>query len=117
VKPETTLAQIEKERGDTPAPHPGGGKVVDRPPPEPGGPRLPRRFYASATIDPNRAGRDVGRIAEEVLQHLTTLPRANVKLTLEIEAHAPEGVPIDLQRVLTENCRTLRFVAHGFEQL
>ena len=66
------------------------------------------------TIDPNRAGRDVGRIAEEVLQHLTTLPRAGVRLTLEIEADAPDGIPDDVQRVVAENCQTLKFTSHGF---
>ena len=79
-------------------------------------PVLPRRFYASVTIDPNRAGRDVGRIAEEVLQHLTTLPRADVRLTLEIEANAPEGIPEELQRVIAENSQTLKFTSHGFEK-
>lgn len=64
---------------------------------------------------PDRAGRDVGRIAEEVLQHLTTLPRADVKLTLEIDACAPDGVPDDVQRIVTENCQTLRFAKQGFE--
>jgi hypothetical protein len=66
-------------------------------------------------IDPNRAGRDVGRIAEEVLQHLATLPRASMKLTLEIEADAPEGIPDEVQRVVPENCQTLKFTSHGFE--
>ena len=65
--------------------------------------------------EPDRAGRDVGRIAEEVLQHLTTLPRADMKLTLEIEAHAPDGIPDDVQRIVTENCQTLRFAKQGFE--
>jgi hypothetical protein len=45
---------------------------------------LARRFYASVTLDPNRAGRDVGRIGEEVLQHLTTLEGANVRITLDV---------------------------------
>jgi uncharacterized protein len=58
---------------------------------------------------------NVGRIAEEVLQHLTTLPRVNVKLTLEIEADAPDSVPEDVQRIVPENCRTLRFAKQGFE--
>jgi hypothetical protein len=66
-------------------------------------------------IDPDRAGRGVGRIAEEVLQHLTTLPRADVKLTLEIQARTLDGVPDDVQRIVTENCQTLRFAKHGFE--
>ena len=104
VKPEAALAQIG-ERIDTPAPPPGDGQGGDKLRPEPPGPSLPRRFYASVAIDPNRAGRDVGRIAEEVLQRLTTLPRAGVRLTLEIEAEAPAGVPDDVRRVVTENCR------------
>jgi hypothetical protein len=49
-----------------------------------------------------------------VLQHLTTL-RANVMLTLEIEAYALDGVPDDGQRVVTENCQALKFNSHGFE--
>lgn len=77
---------------------------------------LPRRFYAMVDIDPDRAGRDVGRIAEEVLQHLTTLPNANVKVTVEIESEVPEGVADDVQRVVNENCQTLKFKQHGFER-
>jgi hypothetical protein len=115
VKPEAALAQIEKERGVSPRPPLIDDKVDEGLQPKRPEPTLPRRFYASVTIDPNRAGRDVGRIAEEVLQHLTTLPRANVKLTLEIEADAPDGVPDHIQHVVTENCQTLRFAKQGFE--
>ena len=35
---------------------------------------LPRRFFATVEVDADRAARDVGKIAEEVLQHLTVLP-------------------------------------------
>jgi uncharacterized protein len=78
VKPETALAQIDKDQGAK-ASHEDAdtGAEGERPDVGPEVPVLPRRFYASVTIDPNRAGRDVGRIAEEVLQHLTTLERAN----------------------------------------
>lgn len=51
-----------------------------------------------------------------MLQHLTRLPRADVKLMLEIEAHAADGVPDDVQHIITENCQTLKFSAHGFER-
>jgi hypothetical protein len=116
VKPDVALAQLATTPGVTPPMQPGGGVEGTAPAPQPPvTPTLPRWFYASASIDPIRAGRDVGRIAEEVLQHLTTLPRANVKLTLEIEAYAPDGVPDDVQRVVTENCQTLKFSSHGFE--
>jgi hypothetical protein len=76
---------------------------------------MPHRFFGSTDIDPLRAGRDVGRIAEEVLQHLTTTAGANVHVSLEIQADVPEGISDNLQRVLDENCRVLKFRAHGFE--
>jgi uncharacterized protein len=117
VKPEIALAQIEEDRGRKPPPpdDDADGESEDTDV-RSKVPALPRRFYASVMIDPNRAGRDVGRIAEEVLQHLTTLPRAGVRLTLEIEANAPEGMPDDVRRVVTENCQTLKFTSHGFER-
>ena len=79
-------------------------------------PRLPSRFYGTVEIDPDRAGRDMGKVTEEVLQHFTTLPGGKVKVRVEIEAEVPEGVSADLQRAITENCQTLRFKSHGFEE-
>jgi hypothetical protein len=61
-------------------------------------------------------GRDAGRIAEEVIAHLAGLPGAQVRVTLEIEASVPRGVPEEIVRTVTENSRTLRFSSHGFEQ-
>jgi len=51
-----------------------------------------------------------------VLAHLTGLQGAEVRVTLEIEAQLPAGVPEQVERIVTENCRTLRFVTHGFER-
>jgi hypothetical protein len=39
-----------------------------------------------------------------------------VELTLEIRAELPEGASEKLIRDVTENCRTLRFSDHGFEE-
>jgi hypothetical protein len=58
----------------------------------------------------------MGQIAEEILQHLTTLAGAKVKVTVEIEAEVPDGVNEDFQRALNENCQTLHFKSHGFEK-
>ncbi len=41
---------------------------------------------------------------------------ANVEITLEIKADVPEGVPDNVVRTVTENCRTLKFKNHGFEE-
>ncbi len=67
-------------------------------------------------VDPLRLGRDAARIAEEVIQHLTGLVGAEVEITLEIQAKLPDGASDKLVRDVTENCRTLKFTDHGFEQ-
>jgi hypothetical protein len=41
---------------------------------------------------------------------------AKVEIALEIHAQIPEGVPDQVVRTVTENCRTLKFTTHGFEQ-
>jgi predicted AAA+ superfamily ATPase len=78
--------------------------------------RPPRRFHGSVALDAARVGRDAGKIAEEVIAHLVALPGARVQVTLEIEATVSDGVPDNVQRIVTENSRTLRFTNHGFER-
>ena len=75
-----------------------------------------RRFFGRVEIDAGRAGRDMGRIAEEVLQHLTTLPDSKVSVTVEIQAEISEGVPVEIQRIVKENGQTLGFKSFGFEE-
>jgi hypothetical protein len=75
----------------------------------------PRRFHGSVELDPDRVGRDGGKIAEKVIQHLSTLPGASVRVVLEIEAEVPDGVAEGTQRTVAENCRTLKFKSQGFE--
>jgi hypothetical protein len=67
-------------------------------------------------LDPRRLGRDAGRIGEEVVQHLAGLVDAEVEVTLEIAVRLPEGVSEHIVRTVTENCRTLKFSQHGFEE-
>ena len=55
-------------------------------------------------------------MVDEVVAHLSSLPRANVTVTLEIEAEIPEGAPENVVRTVTENSRTLKFASHGFER-
>ena len=66
---------------------------------------------------PRRRGlRGTFLFAEEVVAHLAGLVGASVKVTLEIEANVPEGAPDNVVRTVTENSRTLKFSAHGFEK-
>lgn len=76
----------------------------------------PRRYYGTVKLDAARVGRDAGRIAEEVIAHLSGLVGATVTVTMEIEALAPDGVPDNVVRTVTENSRTLKFISHGFEK-
>jgi hypothetical protein len=91
-------------------------------PPVPGTPAqpaaiaLPKRFYGSVRLDPERVGRDAGKIAEEVIAHITGLVGSDVKITLEIDATIPNGVPDNIVRTVTENSRTLNFKIQGFEK-
>jgi hypothetical protein len=104
----------------------GGGTVRETPgtgtlgleegEPQPATPRLPRRFHGSVTLDPMRLSRDAGTINQEVIQHLVALMGASARITLEIEVDVPDGVPESVSRIVTENCRTLKFASSEFEE-
>ncbi len=79
-------------------------------------PRTLRRFYGSVGLDASRTGRDAGRIAEEVITHLVGLLGANVRVSLEIEADIPNGVPDHVVRTVKENSRVLKFTQAEFEE-
>ena len=85
----------------------GGGPVVTV--------AQPVRFHGSIDLDVLRLGRDAGQVAQEIVQHLSSLVGSRVKVTLEIEAEVPDGVPAPVVRTVSENCQTLRFQSHGFE--
>ena len=55
---------------------------------------------------------DAGQIAEEVIAQLSS---ARVTVTPEIEAEAPDGVPDEVVRIVSENSRALKFKSYGFE--
>ena len=132
VKADVAAAQIDAEAktvqpsssgggtpGAGPGQQPGVGVVF---PPRPGGEivspplrALPRRFHGTVELDPARVGRDAGKVAEEVIAHLTGLIGASVRVTLEIEAELPQGAGEAIQRTVMENSRALKFTTHGFE--
>jgi predicted AAA+ superfamily ATPase len=76
----------------------------------------PKRFHGSVELDSTRVGRDAGRIADEIISHLSSLVGAKVQVTLDIEAEIADGAPENVVRIVTENSQTLRFTSHGFEK-
>ena len=126
VKPEVARQQMDAEAAAVAVPAGGPGIGYDPQTPDPGKigddsdvaplvPPGPRRYHGSVKLDPTRPGRDAGVIADEIIAHLTALVGANVKITLEIEAEIPGDVPDNVIRTVTENSRTLKFEASGFE--
>ena len=49
-------------------------------------------------------------------KHLCGLVGARADVTLEVHAEVREGIPEDRQRIVNENCRTLKFLSFGFEE-
>jgi len=128
VKPDVARRQLDLETPAKPAGGEGGEPAEDGATstagsgqagalPKPGSTEVakPRRFHGSVTLNPIRVGLDASRVADEVIAHLTALPNAKVKVTLEIEADIPEGAADSVVRTVTENSRTLKFSIQGFE--
>ena len=134
VKPDVAAKQLEMDAAQQPD---SGYPVPPEPPPEtnqgnapyttqsgqttgtgtaPSQATAPKRFYGTVNLEPIRAGRDAQQVIEEVVQHLTGLPSADVKITMDIEANVLDGVPEDVVRTVTENCQTLRFTTQEFEE-
>lgn len=120
VKGSVAAAQFTREKAAagatadgsvTPLPKEGSRGAA----PAPAKPALAKRFYASAALDPMRMSRDASRIAEEIVQHLAGLVDAKVEVRLELRAESAAGVPDNVVRTVTENCRTLKFDAAEFE--
>ena len=61
-------------------------------------------------------GSDAAKVAEHVLQYLSSLPNASVRVTLEIQADLNDGVPEHNMRTVLENARTLKFTSAEFEE-
>jgi hypothetical protein len=74
-----------------------------------------RRFYGSVQLDPGRLNRDFGRVAQEVIAHLTSLVDARVEISVEVRAEHKEGFPEETVRTVSENAKTLKFEPQGFE--
>jgi predicted AAA+ superfamily ATPase len=134
VRPEVALGQIKRERVVDPRPiidplppGPGDGEddggtgvgtgptppIIDPPPPVT--PKT-RRYWATVEIDPTAMASQPAKIGQEIVQHLAALVGADVRVTVEIDARVPDGIPEDVRRVLSENSQTLRFSDHGFEE-
>lgn len=130
VKPDAAKRQREAEakRQEIPSLYPGGGQAPSKETKESGAwvttpspvdskkEVVLHRFHGTVELDSTRLGRDAGKISDEVLTHLTSLVGARAKIILEIDVEIPNGIPEDKVRIINENCNTLKFKSHGFEE-
>ena len=127
VKPEIAKAQIDAETqtqtgatgGSTASPMPAGGGTTSTPSvvEDDGSGEAPvtTRFYGRATLNSDRVGKNAGDIAENVIAHLSGLEGSEVVVTIEVQATNLTGFDDHIIRTVTENCRTLKFDSHEFE--
>lgn len=73
-------------------------------------------FFMTAQLDTTRIGRDVQRLVEEVITHLTSADGAQVEVSLEVDVKSPDGLSPQVVRTVSENCRTLKVKDFGFEE-
>ncbi len=115
VEPTTAELQLESEREPAGAGAASGLDVAEGPPGSKPTPQPMRRFYGVVPVDPDRLGRDAGRIAQEVVAHLQGLVGTETEVTIEIRASSADGFPDAVVKVVSENAAALRFTDHGFE--
>jgi predicted AAA+ superfamily ATPase len=122
VKTSVARAQRERERSQSPGRRDSSqiAKVTgkgDELPPQPVPPKLPPNLYVgSVKLDGMRVVKDAGRVMMEVVEHLSTLPGAELDVTLEVRVKVPESVPEDIVRTVSENAKTLKFGTSSFER-
>lgn len=79
-------------------------------------PKASTRFFGVYEIDPERYSRDLNRLSQEILQHLSSIDGVDLDITIEIHAAVKEGFAADKIRVILENARSLKFKQSSFEK-
>jgi predicted AAA+ superfamily ATPase len=78
-------------------------------------PKASTRFFGVYEVDPERYSRDLNRLSQEILQHLSSIDGVDLDITIEIHAAVKEGFTADKIRVILENARSLKFKNSSFE--
>lgn len=108
------LAQLSTETAPQPR-DPSGPEVSNPPPPPttpespPGKTAKPKRFFGSVEISIERPVKSFDAIINAVVMELQRTAGAKVKLTLDIEAEAPDGFAPEDAGVVKDNARQLKF--------
>jgi predicted AAA+ superfamily ATPase len=86
--------------------HGGGGNAVAVVPPR------STSFFGTTEVNPASAKMRLVSLAEEIISVLNSDPKGAVRVTLEINADYPEGVPDHIKRAVSENAAQLGFTTN-----
>lgn len=117
VKPDVAKAQLPEVMKP---PQDFAGETTPAPTsvvPKPGvvEPKASTRFFGVYEVDPERYSRDLNRLSQEILQHLSSIDDIDLDITIEIHAAVKVGFSADKIRVILENARSLKFKNSSFE--
>lgn len=89
--------------------------VEPEPPIEQPAKSLSKYFSMDVELDKTRLNKSFNACIDEVASYLMHLPNVSVSIRLAVNISAPEGIPEDLQEVISENCHTLKIRNFYFE--
>jgi hypothetical protein len=78
-------------------------------------PEANTRFFGVYEVDPERYSRDLNRLSQEILQHLSSIDGIELEISIEIHAAVKQGFSTDKIRVILENAKSLKFKNSSFE--
>jgi hypothetical protein len=77
----------------------------------------PKVFYASVPVkDPSRFLKEAGTLNTEVISQLTAIYGAEAEITIEVRINVHDGIPDNVRKAVTENCKTLKYQNFNFEE-
>jgi hypothetical protein len=119
VAPAVAVRQMKEEAESTPEVSPSQDTDID---PAKPGVKTPVpaqvhnvRFFGVYKVDPERYGRDLTRLSQEILQQLSAVDGVELAVSVEVHARSEAGFPDDKVRIVLENARTLKFEQSSFE--
>jgi predicted AAA+ superfamily ATPase len=76
---------------------------------------LNTRFFGVYSVDPERYSRDLNKLSQEILQHLSSIDGISLDISVEIHASVDVGFSSEKIRLILENARSLKFKNSAFE--
>lgn len=74
-----------------------------------------RRYFATASLNPDSLNRELAQINEKILDQLR-MARANITVSIEIQASSADGFDDNTIQLIEDNAKSLKFGNSSFEE-